>query len=362
MQRATPLAPEPRHQALRLKRFLLATITYALGYGILVLCSAVGLLPVARLAGVGAAFVAVNLAWFVVFRSGWNQRFADPSLTQAQVVVGASAVVLILLQSAHIHFVAVPFYSSIFVFAMLKLKPSELVIVEAYVLVTYAVAIALRLSWFAGELDLRLEAIYAALVVLSSVWYAMAASYISGLRARLRESVQTIEQLASRDALTGIWNRRHLDSLLHAELQRQQRFGGALSLCLVDVDHFKSINDRFGHLAGDAVLKRVAESMDTTLRNVDSLGRFGGEEFLAVLPGTAQADAAICAERLRVGVAALQGLTPGDSRVTVSIGVAEAQPGEVLADLLARVDAAMYQAKREGRDRVVLAAPARVSR
>jgi diguanylate cyclase len=351
-----PSHTEPRRQALRLKRFLLASCTYVVGFLILALCSAVGLLPGDRLALLGAVFLVVNSALFVVFRSGWNKRFADPSLTLAQLGTGACVVCLILVFGEQVHFVAVPFYSSLFVFAMLQLTRRQLVAFEAFVLVTYGLAVATRIQLFADRLDLRIEALNAALVVLSSVWYAAAAGYISNLRLRLRESVATIERLATTDAMTGTWNRRHIDALLASELQRKARIGGELCIALVDLDHFKSINDRFGHLVGDTVLTRVAQAMSAQLRSVDPLGRFGGEEFLVVLPGTPMNHARACAERLRSSVAGMNVLPDLEARVTISIGLAECLPGESADALLNRADRALYRAKREGRNRVAVGA------
>jgi diguanylate cyclase (GGDEF)-like protein len=337
-----------------LKRLLIASTTYVLGFLFLALCSVLRLLAPDRLIVIGLVFLVSNVAWFAAFRSGWNLRFKDPSLTQAQVCVAAGLVALILVLGERVHFLAVPFYSAIFVFAMLRLRPRELVVVEIFVLATYCVAIAIRMQLYGSRLDLRVEAINAAVVVLSSVWYAMAASYISDLRARLRASVATIEQLASRDSLTDTWNRRRIDELLLSELQRQARLGGRLCVCLVDLDHFKSINDRFGHLVGDTVLKNVAQAMNAQLRSMDQLGRFGGEEFLIVLPGASLDDARACAERLLCGVADLAVLPSPADRVTISIGVAECDSGEPLEALLSRVDTALYRAKREGRNRVAV--------
>ncbi len=346
---------QSRKQAVRLRRFLLASTTYALGLLILALCSAFGLLAVADLARIGLSFLAANLVFYAVFRSGWNLRFADPSLTQVQVCVAACLVGFILVWGEHVHFVAVPFYSSIFVFAMLQLNTRQLVAVELFVLGTYGVAIALRMNRYGGSLDLRIEAIDAAVVVLCSIWFAFAASYISNLRERLRESKQTIEALATRDAMTDTWNRRHIDALLASELQRKERIGGQLCVALIDLDHFKSVNDRYGHLTGDAVLQQVAHAMKQQLRSVDPLGRFGGEEFLALLPGASLPDARACAERLLRGVAGLSVLPDAASRVTISIGLAEAVLGEPAEGLLARADGALYRAKHEGRNRVELA-------
>jgi diguanylate cyclase len=351
-----PPRTESGKQALRFKRALLASTTYVLGLLMLFMCSLVGLVVLDHVLLIGLAFLVVNLAFLAAIRSGWNLRFKDPALTMPQVLTGAVVVALILVLGEQVHFLALPFYSSLFVFAMLQLKPRELIGVEVFVLVSYGAAIAMRVGLFSGRLDLRIEAINVGLVVLSSIWYTMAASYISNLRARLRQSLQTIERLASRDALTDTWNRRHIDATLSAELQRKARSGASLCVCMVDLDHFKSINDRFGHLVGDAVLRSVAHGMKCQLRTTDQLGRFGGEEFLIVLPATSLDDAQVCAERLRISVSSLTGLADPDERITISIGLAECRPGETADDLLSRVDSALYRAKQNGRDRVAIAA------
>ena len=188
--------PELNPQALRLRRFFIATATYVLGFVLLGLCALIGLFPVHGLMVVGSAFAVVNLVFFFALRSGWNQRFKDPSLTMAQVCIAATTVMLILVMGEQIHLLAVPFYSSLFVFAMLHMSRRDLVRAEVFVLVTYGVALALRMHRFGATLDLRVEAVHAALVVLSSIWYALAAGYIGGLRSRLRTSVRTIEELA----------------------------------------------------------------------------------------------------------------------------------------------------------------------
>jgi diguanylate cyclase (GGDEF)-like protein len=347
------LTHDPDPQALRLRRCLFAGATYVLGFVALALCSAVGLFPQRGLVFVGAAFALVNVVFFTLIGSGWNLRFRDPSLTSAQCLAGASTVALILTLGQHIHLLAVPFYSSLFVFAMLHMRRPQVTRFAIFVLASYGTAVALRVHQFGATMDLRVEAVHATLVVLMSIWYALAAGVIGGLRARLRSSLRTIEQLASRDALTDTWNRRHIDALLAAEHARQARLGGAVSLAMIDIDHFKSINDRFGHAHGDTVLRGVAQCMQQALRTIDPLGRFGGEEFLAVLPGTALPEAIVCAERLRAGVQALVLGPQAAEPVTVSIGVAELRNGETVAQWLARADAALYQAKYEGRNRVV---------
>ena len=170
-------------------------------------------------------------------------------------------------------------------------------------------------------------------------------------RLRERESAGELERLSVTDALTGLYNRRHLMGTLASEAQRARRLRRPFSVLLMDVDHFKQYNDTHGHLAGDAALTKMAEILRKQTRAVDSVARYGGEEFLVVLLETTLATAALVAERIRSRVAAE---AFGGGRMTVSIGVAECPAhGDTPEALIASADAAMYEAKAGGRDRVV---------
>jgi diguanylate cyclase (GGDEF)-like protein len=164
-------------------------------------------------------------------------------------------------------------------------------------------------------------------------------------------------RLVPGNADPGNRNRRHFDELARAEWARFQRYGRPLSLLLLDIDKFKSINDRFGHDAGDLVLKAVAHICQTTKRQSDVAARTGGEEFALLLPETDEATAVVAAERLRKAIQIHTRALPGENlKVTVSIGVAGAALGmPVFEAMLKRADEALYEAKRSGRNRVVRA-------
>lgn len=169
-----------------------------------------------------------------------------------------------------------------------------------------------------------------------------------------------LERLANTDPLTGLANRRHLLARLEEEVQRTQRYGRTLSLVLLDLDHFKEVNDRYGHPAGDEVLRGVAGALRGASRGVDLAGRIGGEELVLLLPETEIEGAHAVAIRLRAEIESLEFSRGGEARwtVTASFGVAGARGEGASADDLVRdADAALYRAKAEGRNRVVLAAP-----
>jgi diguanylate cyclase (GGDEF)-like protein len=168
----------------------------------------------------------------------------------------------------------------------------------------------------------------------------------------------SLEEQAVRDPLTDLYNRRHFERTLKDEIRHAGRTGQALSLITADIDHFKSFNDRLGHEAGDQVLKALGRLMKLTFRVRDVPCRYGGEEFLILLPETNLVSAAIRAERLAEQVRHVHiGLTSGSlEKLTISVGVATyPEHGEVAQELLRRADEALYQAKEFGRNRVVLA-------
>ena len=171
---------------------------------------------------------------------------------------------------------------------------------------------------------------------------------------RLRQALTTINELAIRDELTGIHNRRFLLDLVEKEKERADRNGSEFCLCLFDIDFFKRINDTYGHAAGDAVLRDFARTVQEQLRALDAFGRYGGEEFLLMLPETPAASAIALAERVRGAVEGLRCLDAERTiTLTVSAGVAEYRLGEKVAQTIVRADQALYLAKSGGRNRVL---------
>jgi diguanylate cyclase (GGDEF)-like protein len=183
---------------------------------------------------------------------------------------------------------------------------------------------------------------------------------VSGLHLRLNAAEARIIEMAITDELTGLRNRRYIGQRLREELARSQRHGRRCSCILFDIDHFKKVNDAHGHAAGDAVLRGVAVAALGALRESDLLGRWGGEEFLAVLPETDLAGAGIIAERLRLALEAMRVEFEGRTfTATVSLGVVDALPGRDpdardAEQMVARADEVLYRAKAAGRNRVEL--------
>jgi two-component system cell cycle response regulator len=204
------------------------------------------------------------------------------------------------------------------------------------------------------ERSLTMEDVeFAEVVIRAAVTAIRSAQALETTRADNRR----LEALATTDPLTKVLNRRALLERLTAEMDRAQRFGSSLSLLVLDVDHFKDVNDTAGHLAGDSVLRQLGARLEEEVRKVDIIGRYGGEEFVAILPETSLEGGQIFAERLRERVASRAfDVGPGRRPVhlTVSIGIASfpSPQVETIEDLFARADAALYRAKSGGRNQV----------
>jgi two-component system, cell cycle response regulator len=177
---------------------------------------------------------------------------------------------------------------------------------------------------------------------------------IIDLQNELITARESLRAKAAHDSLTGLWNHEEIISILKCELARAVREGKTIGAIMVDIDHFKRVNDTFGHMGGDAVLREVAARLLSQIRPYDAVGRYGGEEFLVVLPGCDREGAAALAERLRLSIASGPMDTPeGMIPVTISLGAAVSGAGGPDAGALVRAaDLALYRAKDQGRNRV----------
>jgi len=175
---------------------------------------------------------------------------------------------------------------------------------------------------------------------------------IAKMRKQLVNTKEELERLANTDELTKIANRRYILNILEAEISRSTRYGDPLSIAYMDIDHFKKFNDKYGHDAGDAVLKSVASTLNTNLRHEDSFGRLGGEEFLLILPSTNEQQALQSCERYRYLIESNKTIfNKQDFNVTVSLGLTTFLPDDDdLQRFITRADQALYQAKSAGRN------------
>ena len=302
--------------------------------------------------------------FYVLSEMNVGDRFDDHFLTSYQATANIIMQLAFLLAAPEIGFLFLTVVFVIFGFAALRMTSREATIL--WVLTGFGVAtiffflkapIALPMrtapEWFAGAFTF----------VLTIGQCAYIGFFGNSMRRTLhRRSIelkianQRIEELAQLDELTGLLNRRHILKCLNEEMTRAQRTNIPCSIAIIDLDFFKRINDQFGHPAGDEALRTFAISIFANIRIIDKLGRYGGEEFLLILPDTAKDQAVRTLNRLRSIVSEVDWTAiSGHFNLTMSAGVCAVRQADSAEDILTRVDIALYRAKDAGRNRVVVA-------
>lgn len=304
----------------------------------------------------------VFFAFLITVRSGVTQSLPDPVLTFPHAVLSlVICAVAYALLGPHRANVLVLMAQSIVV-AMLRLQPRR-------VLALGMLAALLLLASFAWvdwqnteESMLSKGATHLVVGCASLLLLSLVGKWVSDIRLKIKQQAKdlrmallTVRQLAMQDQLTGLLNRRYMLDRLEAERQLSERHGTHWCVALIDLDHFKRVNDRHGHPTGDAILKGFAELALTHLRGVDQVGRWGGEEFLVMFPQTLMSDALASLERLRNALNAWRLPDYPHLQMSFSAGLVQAEPEESLDQLVERADRTMYQAKAAGRNRSVWA-------
>ncbi|HYD80885.1 MAG TPA: GGDEF domain-containing protein [Paucimonas sp.] len=345
-----------------------AAADYALNTLILCGFAVIGTVPFEvplRVLAIAVVFNAVFVAGIV---SGFTQRFRDPSMTALQVFAACGINLLALLLAPQIAYMAI-----VNLFVLLSygsLHFSQRTFLFAWVALSVVLGIELRMV--GAYVDIAATTggerwFFWAVVTIALGRFLAIHAEVSRLRAGLHERNRELglmaarmADLASRDELTGLWNRREFMHRLEEERKRIGRRGGRFCVALIDADHFKQVNDRFGHLAGDAVLRELAQVFDRTRRVSDTLARYGGEEFILLLLDVDLEAALPAVERMRGGVQShdWSRIAP-ELQVTVSIGVASWRQNEDIGQVINRADAALYDAKAAGRNCVRAAPPER---
>jgi diguanylate cyclase len=339
------LPTDDHEQRVRFRRYLIASGTSVIVISLFGVCVLSGALALQAFA-IAAALTLVSIAaFYFVFRSGLNRRARDPSLTVPMMLSAICVCTYALYHLGTMRTAFLLIYPMIMFFGVFRLGTRGLLLIGAFIMSAYVLVVQL-LAEQPTRLDPEAIELLRGLVLATVlVWFAFMGGYVHDLRKRLRES--------GYDRLTGLYNRGRVLDMLAQEKIRYDRGAGPLCVCLVDIDQLKDINDTRGHQAGDLALQRLAQIARDELRAIDSIGRYGGDEFLLVLTQTGLAGARECAERIRGRIALSDDIGNGASPpVTVSIGVTEHRQKESLQDTLQRADAALYRAKTARRNRV----------
>ncbi|MEW6079922.1 MAG: GGDEF domain-containing protein [Thermodesulfobacteriota bacterium] len=299
-------------------------------------------------------FVAFYICLFILMHTGINRRFRDPGLIFIQQFVGIIITTVVCYYAIDsIRGACLILYIHIFYFGAFHHRPRGFVFLLLETVVLYTVLIVLLHRYHPAAIVIKTEVMRLIILMTALVWTAVMGNYLELLRSKIR-------QLAIRDELTGTLNRRELFKMLSREKSLADRSGIPFSVCMLDLDDFKGVNDTYGHQVGDQVLREFAQTVKENIRAEDYLGRYGGEEFLVVFANFAYREDSgdnRCVDRLREVTETLSfpEIAP-DFRLTVSIGVSAYQAGDTIDALVARADAALYDAKRNGKNRVVFRA------
>lgn len=348
---------DDRKQAKLIRRFLMSAISYLMSIFFIFYVHYQGFshqLPLSLLWCYSSLAIMTQVVFYVIFRTGVNKRLRDPSLTVPQMVVAIFWLMFVTFYSSQeVRSLFLLFYLVIFIFGVFKLQVFQFLFLALLAVGSYAVVIIMILYFRPGEINLNLEVLNGVCLGIVLFWFSFVGGYINRLREKLVEALGIIKKLATHDELTNVYNRRKLFETLQREKALADRNGTTFSICMFDLDLFKEINDTYGHLVGDTVLKVVAQAILNNLREEDYMARFGGEEFVLILSYPELESAVKCAERLRNLTENLNFPDLPDSfRITISFGVTEYKTPELIEETLARADNALYRAKTKGRNRV----------
>ncbi|RZI83488.1 MAG: GGDEF domain-containing protein [Rubrivivax sp.] len=362
-QEGLPLAPDlakTRQQGMR--RFVVTLPSYGAVIGILGLGVVFGLVRPNTAMTLSVVMVGALAAFSALLRSGAAARSKDPLLAFSQIVFNIALVALGYAWLDELRSTALLWLSVTIAFDMWRLPPRQIRIAATLCVVLPLTATAARAWWHPVALDwlhelftlLMLAVVLPVLFTVSAQARAVRRRHATQ-KEQMATTLAQLHQLAVRDGLTGLYNRRHMHDLLEEEVRRLNRSGQPFCIAILDLDFFKTVNDRFGHAVGDVVLQTFARiGLATFPDKADALARWGGEEFLLLQPQTTEREATQALMQLRDGVHRHDwGQHAPRLAVTFSAGVCQHRAGQSLAQTLERADLALYRAKASGRDRIL---------
>jgi diguanylate cyclase (GGDEF)-like protein len=357
---------QERARRQRLRWIAAIGASYAVDTLFLAMFAAIGTIAVRVPLEYGLVTAAVTAFTSLAYARGWNLRSSDPSLTKPLMGVAIVLQLGVALAAPGVAFLFLANLFTVFAFGMLWLNLRHAVAVWLFGVIGAGVvfaAVGERIGAPTGRpAEVFLTWLFFSLILARCLLVSVAANdsrtRLAESRRKLGDTLEQVQRLSSRDELTRALNRRSLIEALERERARAERSGAPFCIAMIDMDHFKRINDSHGHGAGDAVLRGFSSAVHDVMRSTDVFGRYGGEEFLLILVGTEAAEALEAVERVRTAVAA-RDWSPAvpDAAVTISTGVAAFRKGEAIEQLLHRADQALYQAKRGGRNQTILNTP-----
>lgn len=322
---------------------------------------ALGVVDFSTVLVVAGLITLLVVAFMGLFYFGVHEHFHDRQMRLPIVIGSAGALLLVFYLEPVTQIALAPFLFVVMAYGLFTLSRNMALSVCVGILVVYGLISGLHYAQNENAALLRLEVLHIVSLAFALPAYVLLMGRVRMLHRLLQKKsseVRSITESARRDALAGCLNRRSVLAALEEQKQLADESGIPLCMAVVDLDHFKRINDEMGHLEGDEVLRTFAKLGQGAVRADDYFGRYGGEEFLVIFPATPLLPALNTCERIRVQVESHEWGNPRlHGRVTVSIGVTQYVLGETALEFFARADAAMYMAKQGGRNQVVVQEP-----
>lgn len=307
----------------------------------------------------GAIAFALSI-FFFLFKTGLNKSFRESHLKLEMIATTFAGMLLVFYFDPATQIVFTPFAFIALAYGMYRIPGKTFALLVASVLLGFALVISLHYRQWHNLALLKLESMHFLALLLSLPIFVVQLSKVQHLNRILHKAsrkIKYIQEDAKRDVLVDCYNRRYMVAALEQQKQLADTHGTALCLAVIDLDHFKKINDELGHLGGDEVLRSFSRIAQENVRAEDIFGRYGGEEFLLIFPTTSLLPALNTSERIRSQVEHFAWDDALEQGVSISIGVTQYIPGESVLELFSRADTAMYLAKQGGRNQVVVEEP-----
>ena len=351
-----------KKQRVRIRRFLLSSVVFFIGIISILFVAFMGKMTVSTALILSFGMVVSCLGFYITLRSKLNLRFKEPALTVPQVLVAMTWISLAYASTGIAHASTLILFALVMVFGIFVMNPRSSIIAACYAAVSLASVIVYKVitepSVYLWDVELVSFLMFVATMATITSLSQQLAKMRNRLKAQtqeLEQAVSYIEKIAAYDELTGLINRRRMTEVLAEHSRNNSRQTEGFAIAMLDLDHFKSINDKYGHATGDLVLSNFGQAAREVLRDIDILSRWGGEEFLLLMPKTNSGHPNTGIERLRAYLACIQVSSKlPDLRIGFSVGFTCYQAGESIYDTIKRADAALYQAKAQGRNCTVI--------
>ncbi|OPX56506.1 diguanylate cyclase (GGDEF) domain-containing protein [Oceanospirillum multiglobuliferum] len=363
LRRLVPhLVPDDPHQMLRMRRTLMATGSGLVLTTVVITAMLAGMveMPVPNFLLLYTLIWLGNVSFPLMISYDINLLFKDPSLTISQLIWHTLTNTISIYLVPELHTVFLMHYLLVVLFGAFRMQRKGFFIIGGVIISCYAIVMALLFWEGRYPIQLKQEILSAAVFLFMLMGVSIIGTEISSLRWALKRRnselnivMKQAKEQAITDDLTGLFNRRHLMDILRRQQALTVRGDYCFTLCFVDLDHFKQVNDNFGHKAGDEVLQTFSDIARNAVREVDFVARLGGEEFVLVLVRTDLNGAYHVAERLRKSMEKARLDILGGHRVTASIGIAQYRKKETIEETMHRADIAVYAAKNRGRNQIV---------